>query len=122
MRMLILVHGDNLERPDLSLQYRLSLEPVQPLGHVELMSHMRLNEWHVSYLVEPKARHGLHLGATPPCCSCACSDTVCGMCRTVWLLGCRQESSQTGALQKSLCWSSGGAPCLWVTAICQLLT
>ena len=57
--MLILVHGDNLESPYLTLQYRLSPESVQMLGPVELLSPKLLSEWRVSYLVKPKARHDM---------------------------------------------------------------
>ena len=55
-RMFILVHGDNLLSPYLTTKYRLSPEPVEAVGPVELLSPVLISEWRVSYLMKPKAR------------------------------------------------------------------
>lgn len=55
-RLFILICGDNLIRHDFKLQYRLSPDICQTLGPLELLSPLLLEEWNVSYLVEPKAR------------------------------------------------------------------
>ena len=56
MRLLILLHGDNLLRADLQPKYRLSPDTDQPLRAAELLSLSALSEWRVGYLVERKVR------------------------------------------------------------------
>ena len=54
MRVFILVQGSNLIRPDLNLEYRLSPGSVDASGQASLVPPDELEEWAVSYLVEPK--------------------------------------------------------------------
>ena len=56
-RLLIIIHGDNLLRPDLQLRYRLSPDLLQTLSPIQQLSPSALSEWRVAYLVERKARH-----------------------------------------------------------------
>ena len=53
--MLILLQGDNLYRPDLSLQYHLSPAPgVTAMGHVLYVPAEVLRDREIAYLTEPK--------------------------------------------------------------------
>ena len=54
MRVFILVQGSNLIRPDLDLEYRLSPGSIAASGRASLVPPDELEEWAVSYLVEPK--------------------------------------------------------------------
>ena len=69
-RLLILVQGDNLLRPDLQPRYRLSTDPDQTLRHIEQLSPSVLSEWRVRYLVDRKVRQAYareHTHVRPYC-------------------------------------------------------
>ena len=55
-RAFILVQGSNHLRPDLILEYRLSPGPLEASGPASLVPPDELEEWAVSYLVEPRVR------------------------------------------------------------------
>ena len=53
-RTIILIHGNHLNRTDLTLEFRLSPDIGRPLGPVSKVSEHLLGEWHVPNLLKPK--------------------------------------------------------------------